>query len=362
MTDNYALEIDFLPVGDGEKSGDAIALRFGIYEGNVWKNQTVFVIDGGNLVSGQAIVDHVKNVYKTNKVDRVILTHPDSDHASGLRKVIEQLEVGKIWMHRPWNKWGDVKSSIVDGRITKNSFTERLRQSYQFAYDIEKLAAEKKIEIVSPHQGLSYVNGDKDKILTVLGPSKELYTGLIQASGKTPDMGVFESTRSFSTEKKTKTVYEDARFETENLEDAHIPTSAENDMSLVLLLTVGKTKVLFTGDAGTQGMFNAIRYATDNNISLKDLHVFQVPHHGSRKNLSKGILKYINAKYSIISCAANSPKHPSPIVVNSLIRRNMNPHSTQGALLNYHNDNVPMRAGLSSAVPLSFTNYFEITY
>lgn len=360
MTENYALEIDFFAVGDGEKSGDAIALRFGAYENNRWKTQTVFVIDGGNLTSGQAIVDHIKGVYKTNKVDRVILTHPDSDHASGLRKVVEQLEVGKIWMHRPWNHWGDVKNFIVDGRITRNSFEERVRLAYQYAYDIEKIAKEKGIEIFSPHQGSSY-SINNEKILTVLGPSKELYTALIQASGKTPEMGVFESTRTFSASEKKKLVYEDMSFQTEHLEDVHIPTSAENDMSLVLLLTVGKTKVLFTGDAGTQGMFKAIYYATEHGISLKDLDVFQVPHHGSRKNLSKGILKHINTKYSIISCAANSPKHPSPIVVNSLIRRHLNPHSTKNGLLNYHNEIVTQRGDLYPVVPLSFSNYVQIT-
>jgi len=362
MTENYSLEIDFMPVGDGEKSGDAIALRFGLYEDGKWKNQKVFIIDGGNVASGEALVKHVKEVYKTTKVDRVILTHPDSDHASGLRKVIEELDVEKIWMHRPWNHWSDLKDSIVDGRITKKSFTDKLKEAYQYAHDIEQLAIENKIEIFSPHQGSSYsVNGEN--ILTVLGPSKELYTSLVQASGKTPDMGIFESVRAFSTDTKTKTkfVREDLTFETENLPDTDMPTSAENDMSLILLLTVGKAKVLFTGDAGTQGMHKAIYYATENGISLKDLDVFDVPHHGSRRNLSKGILKHISAKYSIISCSVNgSPKHPSPIVTNSLIRRNMNPHATKGELLCFHSGGVPMRQGLTPHAPLPFTNQVEI--
>lgn len=362
MTENYSLEIDFMPVGDGEKSGDAIALRFGLYEDGKWKNQKVFIIDGGNLASGEALVEHVKGVYKTTKVDRVILTHPDSDHASGLRKVIEGLDVEKIWMHRPWGQWGDLKDSIVDGRITKKSFTDRLREAYQYAHDVEQLAKENKIDIYSPHQGSSYsINGEN--ILTVLGPSKELYLSLIQASGKTPNMAVFESTRTFSTDTKTKTklVREDLTFETENLADTDMPTSAENDMSLILLLTVGKAKVLFTGDAGTQGMHKAIYFATEKGISLKDLDVFDVPHHGSRRNLSKGILNQIGAEYSIISCSVKgSPKHPSPIVTNSLIRRNMNPHATKGELLCFHSGDVPMRQGLTTHAPLPFTNQVEI--
>ncbi|SHI71221.1 ComEC/Rec2 family competence protein [Flavobacterium terrae] len=362
MTENYSLEIDFMPVGDGEKSGDAIALRFGLYEDGRWKNQKVFIIDGGNLASGDALVKHVKEVYKTNKVDRVILTHPDSDHASGLRKVIEGLEVEKIWMHRPWNHWGDLKDSIVDGRITRKSFTDKLRNAYQYAHDIEQLAIENKIEIFSPHQGSSYTINEED-ILTVLGPSKELYTSLVQASGKTPDMGVFESVRGFSADTKTKTkfVREDLTFETENLAETDVPTSAENDMSLVLLLTVGKARVLFTGDAGTQGMHKAIYYATEKGISLKNLNVFDVPHHGSRRNLSKGILRHISANYSVVSCSVlGAPKHPSPIVINSLIRRNMTPYKTQGKVLNFRFGSVPTREGYTTAIPMPFTNQVEI--
>jgi beta-lactamase superfamily II metal-dependent hydrolase len=360
MIENYSIEIDFLPVGEESKCGDAIALRFGLYEAGLWKNQTIFIIDGGNSNSGDALVKHVKEVYKSDKVDRVILTHPDGDHASGLRNVVEQLNVGKIWMHRPWHYWGDLKDSIVDGRITKKSFTETLREAYQYAHNIEQLAIQKKIEIFHPHQGRSFAIHDEN-ILTVLGPPKELYLSLIQASGKTPEMGVFESvSKSFTTPGK-ELAFEDMSFETEHLADSDAATSAENDMSLILLLKVGGSKVLFTGDAGTQGLYKAIKYTIEKGISLKDLALFDVPHHGSRHNLSKGILEYINAKYSIISCSKKGePSHPSPIVTNSLLRRNMNPHWTKGTLINYHDGDVPMRVGLVPIAPIPFSNHVEI--
>lgn len=84
-------EVDFLPVGNGQKSGDAIAARWGI-EGNY----KVIVIDGGTKESGQLLVDHIKKYYKTDHVDYVVNTHPDMDHASGLSIVLEQLSVGEI--------------------------------------------------------------------------------------------------------------------------------------------------------------------------------------------------------------------------------------------------------------------------
>ena len=360
MTENNALEIDFLPVGEENKSGDAIAMRFGHYEDGKWQKQTIFIIDGGNSDSGDALVKHVKEVYKSSIVERVILTHPDGDHASGLRNVVEELQVGKIWMHSPWHYWGDLKDSIKDGRITKNSFSDRLREAYQYAHDIEQLAIKKKIEIFHPHQGCYYKVGE-ERILTILGPSKELYLSLIQASGKTPEMGVFESvSKSFTTTAK-KLEYENMSFDSEHLADTHSSTSAENDMSLILLLSVAGSKVLFTGDSGTQGLFKAITFAIENEISLKDLDVFDVPHHGSHHNLSKGILKYINAKFSIISCSIKGePKHPSPIVTNSLLRRNMNPIWTQGSLINFHSGEVPLREGLSSVEIIPFSYQVEI--
>jgi beta-lactamase superfamily II metal-dependent hydrolase len=360
MTINNSIEIDYIPVGEESKSGDAIALRFGQYENGTWKNQSVFIIDGGNSNSGDALVKHVKEVYNTTKVDRVILTHPDGDHASGLRNVIEELQVGKIWMHRPWHYWHDLKDSIVDGRVTKKSFTDKLREAYQYAHDIEELAISKKIEIFHPHQGGSFSSND-EKLLTILGPGKEFYLSLIQASEKTPEMKIAESiTKSFAASNK-KTVYEDMTFETENLSDIDEATSAENDMSLIMLLTVAGSKVLFTGDAGTQGLFNAIKYANANGFPLNDLDLFDVPHHGSRHNLSKGILKYINAKNSIISCAKKGePSHPSPIVTNGLLRRNMNPHWTKGNLINYHNGAVPLRGGLNPVTPIPFSSTVEI--
>ncbi len=354
-----SLEIDFLPVGEESKCGDAIALRFGHCENGQWENQTIVIIDGGNKDSGDALVSHVQNVYNSDTVDRVILTHPDADHASGLRTVIEELGVGKIWMHCPWNHWDDLKDTVKDGRITKKSFNNSIQEAYQFAYEIEGLAKKKGIEIYAPHQGCHLSSGS-EKILTVLGPSKELYLSLIQASGKTPNMGVFESARESASISK-KMAYEDMTPETEHLCDQDAQTSAENDMSLILLLTVANSKVLFTGDAGTQGLFKAISYATQQGISLKDLDVLDVPHHGSRHNLSKGILKYINAKYSIISCSKKGwPRHPSPIVVNSLLRREMESYQTNGRMLNFRSGKAPLRPEIGPVSAIPFTNFVQI--
>lgn len=355
-----AYEIDYLPVGDNSKSGDAIAIRFGDYSNGNWQRQSVFVIDGGNMKSGEALVTHVNEVYKTDKVDRIILTHPDGDHASGLRCLMENLKVGKVWMHRPWNHWKDLKDSVHDGRITKASFGERLQAAYQYAYDIEQLALKKNIEIFAPQQGC-YYHENNERYLTVLGPGKEFYLSLIQTSDKTPSMGVQEGIVKSFTEVNKKKAYETLDLSTENLCEMDDETSSENDMSLILLFTCADKKVLFTADAGTSGIYKAIYYCIQQNISLKDLDLFHVPHHGSRHNLSQNLLKYISGSKAIISCAVNGePSHPSSIVTNALIRRNFKVYRTKGSKICFRGGSAVRREGWSDAPEMQFQNWVEV--
>jgi glyoxylase-like metal-dependent hydrolase (beta-lactamase superfamily II) len=74
-------EIEFLPVGDSRKPGDAIVVRYG--DVNAWK---LMVIDRGNLGSGKAIVSHIRSNFGYNAVvAHAVVTHSDADHASGMR-------------------------------------------------------------------------------------------------------------------------------------------------------------------------------------------------------------------------------------------------------------------------------------
>lgn len=159
-----AIEIDFLPVGEGKKNGDAIAIRYGSPGG-----YKVLVYDGGTQDSGAALVDHIKEYYQTEFVDDVINSHPDLDHASGLSVVLEKLSVGKLWMHRPWNHSKLILDYFKDGRLTNNSLRERLQNKMGAAYALERLAVSKGIPISEPFKGMKI--GD----FFVLSPEKEWY-------------------------------------------------------------------------------------------------------------------------------------------------------------------------------------------
>ncbi|MBA3069342.1 MAG: MBL fold metallo-hydrolase [Hyphomonas sp.] len=91
------LEIDFWSV-EADKSGDAISLRY--REIGV---DHIIVVDGGFQKTGESLVENIREVYDDpDYIDHVVATHPDGDHAGGLREVLQNFSVGMLWMHRPW--------------------------------------------------------------------------------------------------------------------------------------------------------------------------------------------------------------------------------------------------------------------
>ena len=95
MSDFY--EIDFLNV-ESKKSGDAIPLRY-----RVNGITRIHITDGGFQDTGDKVVQHVNKYYDNpNTIDAVIVSHPDGDHAGGLRTVLETFNVSELWMLRPW--------------------------------------------------------------------------------------------------------------------------------------------------------------------------------------------------------------------------------------------------------------------
>ena len=69
------------------------------------------------------MVDHIRTYYgNPTRIDAVVCTHGDDDHSSGLRKVIEEFEVGGIWMNRPWLYASSIIDDFKDRRMTVDSF------------------------------------------------------------------------------------------------------------------------------------------------------------------------------------------------------------------------------------------------
>ena len=358
-------EIDFLPVGDGEKGGDAIALRCGKLDGTR-SEQAVIVIDGGTKESGENLVKHIQKYYKTDQVNFVISTHPDADHSSGLTVVLENLKVDNLWMHRPWEHAQDIKDAFKNGRITGKGLKESIKKSLENAYELETIAKRKEIPIFEPFSDLS----KKDDKLIILGPSEEFYEDLLPNFRETP-----EPKEAVAWPEKFVTVVKEVvRWiaETWGIETLTDPEegeiSAENNTSTILLLQLNGKKFLFTGDAGTEALDNAIDKAESLGIDLREVGFLQIPHHGSKHNVGPTILNRIIGeklqekeylKIAYISTPKNGdPKHPSRKVVNAFIRRGAKVFTTKGITLCQPSSDAPDR-GWNKADSLQFYEQVE---
>lgn len=362
-TNAIGYEVDFLPVGDGEKSGDSIALRWGRLLANP-PQQTVVVIDGGFKDSGSALVQHIRQYYKTSVVDAVISTHPDGDHGSGLTTVLDELTVKNLLMHLPWKHTQDTSHLFEDDRVTDESVKRALRKSLETARDLEKLAKEKGIRIVEPFWGVTGFN----EAMRVLGPAEEFYKNLLPGFRGTPEPNAdvaYVFKELYAAAKDTvKRIAENWGCET--LDDTG-ETSAENNSSAIVLFTISGNSLLFTGDAGIPALSEAVERLQAEGFDFSTLKFVQVPHHGSKRNIGPTLLNTligpktsqpITIKTALASVSPDgAPKHPAKKVTNAFLRRGAAVHATAGSPKCHHKDS-PAR-GWSNSIPLPFYGEVE---
>ena len=349
-------EIDFIPVGEGEKNGDAIAMRI------TEKGETeIYVIDGGTKASGKALVQHVRHYYGTDRVDYLISTHPDMDHISGLKVVLEELEVGELWMHKPWEHAPRIIKDILDGRVTQRSLGERIKKSVRLAQEVEKIAKDKNIQIYEPFQGAQI-----GSYFYVLSPSEKWYIELLKNFDNMPPSKATPVLENQTFASSTDTAYEDWNTETLK-EDGE--TSARNESSVVLLgILPDDFGVLLTGDAGRQALTKAYKYAWDCDYDLQQCRFVQMPHHGSRRNVSPEVLDMLlgpilpvcstATKTSFVNTSKGAPDHPKKSVVNAFIRRGVEVITTKGDII-CHRSGYPPRIDWGSVEPLSLSYEVE---
>ncbi|MEM9819104.1 MAG: MBL fold metallo-hydrolase [Cyanobacteria bacterium P01_D01_bin.6] len=345
-------EIDFLDI-DSNKSGDAIAIRYQI-DNKIY----IHLVDGGFLDTGNKIIEHVNNYYSNPEfIDYVVVTHPDGDHANGLRKILEEFEVGQLWMLRPWLYVDELIDRFSRFR-SKDNLARRLKEIYPNIEALEKIAQDNDIAIFEPFQG-ERIGG-----FTVIAPTKERYLDLIVESEKTPE----SSTQSIKSSRKIfmgqvvsfmRSLWGQETFSSQE-------TSAENNMSVIQFARLNDFDILLTGDAGRDALLEAADYAPQIGLELPGVDYFQIPHHGSRRNVSTEVLdRWLGERLhsqprddeetfiGIVSAAKEDEDHPRKAVVRAVIHRGAKVISTEGIDVRIGKD-APEREGWVSATPLPY--------
>jgi len=367
-------EIDYLPVGQKaeDKSGDAIAMRF-------WDDtpdkSLVVTIDGGTRESGEALVKHVKKYYKTTNVVIAVLTHPDADHASGLRDVLEKLQVGALLAFVPWEHASDILPIVqqADSRVTAVSIAKRLKEAFPAAVEAIDLARENGVKVFEPFATNDPIDLTEKTRLFLLGPTREAYLSkwlpyydCLPTKDRREESIIDVLVRK--TAKAIKWVAE--TWDRELLVDpGEDEVNAENNSSTVIAVTQETKRFLFAGDAGVPALVDALNHGSTLGLAVDGYTFFHVPHHGSRHNIGPALLNVMFGKprhnpdsakniTAFVSATKDDPKHPSRRVTNALNRRAIRVIATAGSTKLHHSSDYIDR-GWSKADPIPFFSRVE---
>lgn len=329
--------IVFLPIGK-KQCGDSLAIR--LWDDSNPSNQKIILIDGGYKDDSKKVIDLVTNNFEADKVDLIISTHLDKDHIAGLPGVLESIQVGELWMHLPWDHSDEFLASRQEEFGTLKA-TNWLKNSLSNSNDLALAADAAGIIPEEPFAGLQYFTDFGT--FTVLSPTVEYYESLLPAildKSASKATAVTTSLSSVLAElmgpasragESIKKKLEDHDIETlSNIGDT---TPSNNSSTVILLELVNGEKILFTGDAGKEGLEIAYGNFVSLGHSTGELKFIQVPHHGSRKNVGPNILnKFLGGKTEIkdqrrgtafvsavLDCAVHG--HPKKSTTNAFRRR-----------------------------------------
>jgi beta-lactamase superfamily II metal-dependent hydrolase len=329
-------EIDMLSVGDA----DCILVT-------KWVGGTAtrVLIDGGNAGN----VDTVRQFLVgrgVKYIEHVVCTHPHDDHAAGLVELLKdpQFTFVQLWMHQPWKHidasiynraWSQGKTGRVTRMLKKSAETQlslaRVAQARGMQMNTEPFAGEK----IGP--------------LFVCGPAKDFYEALLLEFADLGKLAAFESDLE---QEEREDLIEDAlqtagKMEPESglLDDPH--TDPENNSATILWTQHGDETFVFTSDAGAQALERAKAAYT-----IRGCFWMQMPHHGSRHNITKALIQYFSPKEAFVS-AAGTRKHPRRAVVNAF--------KEQGAVALSTHYPTPMHLWLSRGIVPPRTGYGPAT-
>ncbi len=235
----------------------------------------------GEGAGNKVVVPYLRRL-GIRKIDVLVLTHPDEDHVGGAKAVLENLPV-KLMVISPIGLEPNKEAT----KLVPPEYIQLLNQAIQ-----------KKIPLKVAKAG-AFLPLDPALTIKILNPP----------------LPPLKGTRSDS-----------------------------NNASVVISLSYGKQRFLFTGDCDVEGQ----KWLLEHKRPYLRAQVLKVPHHGSRY-FEADFLKAVNPKIAVISVGArNNFGHPDQATLDLLARRKIIIYRTDldGAIiLNTDGTNIWLKTG-----------------
>jgi beta-lactamase superfamily II metal-dependent hydrolase len=292
----------------------------------------MLLVDAGRDATGKYLASRFNDV-KPTKIDLMVVTHIDRDHIEGVLSLLERcdreaLQIDEIWFNG-YRHLNAASRGIV-------------QQGAQMGNRLEKAILERRIpwNVSFKDAAVGWIHGvfitkefGSGSRVTVLGPEAFYLQRLRQVWGE--ECGYANLVEGVSPRDNTCVMAAQggvAPFDLDSLATSKWTDdfSAPNRSSISLLIEHGGRSLLLAGDTTSPQLIKAYTKLRDERRtdihrgSLGRLDALKLPHHGCSKNLSRELLKTIEARAYLVSSSGAFFYHPNDETLARIICHHRN--------------------------------------
>lgn len=339
------LRLHVLPAGHG----DCFVIEYGA-DSKIHR----VVVDGGTANNSHHLLS-VLNTHAERALDLLVITHIDSDHISGILKLLADpafRRFNDVWFNGYAHLLGDnnlqpfgsqqgevlTKALLTSGVPWNAAFGRRAVALNEAGQPVTTtLPGGAVVTILSPNRGH----------LAALRPR---WDAEVRAAGLVPTQAAPPPGVRASFQRMGPTSLDIRELAASRFQPDKSPSNAS---SIALLFEFGGRRILLGADAFADVLTASLRAIGSGRPVPVD--VFKVPHHGSQGNLHEELLKAAPAKRYVISTNGDVHRHPDAVAIARVVATMDAPH----LVFNYRSEMTKIWADLENATgPFSFTTQY----
>lgn len=278
--------------------GDSFWLTYGNLD-----DQYHILIDGGTASGDENIKKHILELPKDSELELVIVTHYDSDHIEGIRKLLDveelPINIKEIWFNS-YDK--------LDTSLELESFGAIMGEQLSLLIEKHKIQlnksfGEKAVVIENDSESLPTIQLPGGLILTLLSPYQKQLSELkpvwekeVREAGKQAGYGSkveIDDLEIFGVSGPAFDSLSDKAFSKD--------TSKGNGSSIAVLAEFNKKSILFLGDAFSEVIMKSLDLLQIDKVTL-----LKVSHHGGSKNTDPKLIEQLDCNHYLFSTNGNA--------------------------------------------------------
>lgn len=309
------MELKFLPAFNGE----SILISF-IDPNGIKRN---ILVDGGISITYRRVLKPLfdKLIKKGEYIDLLIVTHIDDDHIGGIKELFQDVRQDKSFIKKVWFNSGEALSQFFNqphdkardvGLVMNDGVESGTKSGVTLENELKKLELWSS-EII--HNNLKPIEFFGTQI-TILSPSNH---GISKLNDKW-ETDTNQEVNSSSSDDYEKSVEELSKLPFKT------GTSTPNLSSIAFLLEYKGKTVLLTGDSCPTVLTTKLidlGYSKDSKLKLD---LFNISHHGSKKNTNYDLLSLIECSQYAVCTDGKQYGFPHKEALSRIVTTTQNSH------------------------------------